>query len=283
MSYVGKVTAGGSTCPVASTIYGTCGTAANVAAKAVTCTDFDHLITGVTVYIKFTNSNTAANATLNVNSTGAKPFCRYGTTRVGTTEASSWKAGAVISATYDGTNWMLDDFNPVHQSMTADELDAGTETSARVISPKVLVDYVSPIASDASSAASTASSAHSIATSTQNAVSALSPRVDALENDAYDLATLSGYGTNYFYAKRSCATLMCTGTSKTGAWTATTLCTIPDGYRPPTDLPFLCQKDGAYSQSDTYVVVGANGTVTLQNAGGTQNTNVYRVTCTWAY
>lgn len=110
MSYVGNVTADGSTHLVGSTLYGTCATAAGTAAKVVVCSDFDHLFTGVTIHVKFTYSNTAANATLNVNSTGAKNLCRYGTTRVGTTTKASWSAGAVISFTFDGTSWVMNDY-----------------------------------------------------------------------------------------------------------------------------------------------------------------------------
>ena len=51
--------------------YGTSSEAAGTAAKTVACTDYV-LTTGSKVLVKFTNTNTAANATLNVNSTGAK-------------------------------------------------------------------------------------------------------------------------------------------------------------------------------------------------------------------
>lgn len=110
MSYVGNVTADGSTHLVGSTLYGTCATAAGTAAKVVVCSDFDHLFTGVTIHVKFTYSNTASNATLNVNSTGAKNLCRYGTTRVGITTKASWSDGAVVSFTYDGTSWVMNDY-----------------------------------------------------------------------------------------------------------------------------------------------------------------------------
>lgn len=113
MGYVGKVKdTAGSTHLVGSTLYGTCSTAAATAAKVVTCSDFSELVTGVTIHVKFTYSNTASSATLNVNSTGAKNLCSYGTTRVGTTEKTSWKAGAVVSLTYDGTSWVMNDYIP---------------------------------------------------------------------------------------------------------------------------------------------------------------------------
>ena len=93
MGYIGKVTAGGATYPVGSTLYGTCDTAAATAAKVVTMADFDTLLTGVTIHVKFTNSNSVANPTLNVNNTGAKAIYRYGTTAPSTNAATSWLAG----------------------------------------------------------------------------------------------------------------------------------------------------------------------------------------------
>ena len=79
--------------------YGVCSTAAATAAKSVTI-DFSgtlSLFAGHTVRIKFSNSNTAPNPTLNVNGTGAKPIMAYGTTNAGT-----WIAGQTLSFTYDG-------------------------------------------------------------------------------------------------------------------------------------------------------------------------------------
>lgn len=110
MGYLTAANIGGSDYKLAGALYGTCTTAAGTAAKVVTCSDFDSLETGVTIKVKFTYSNTAANATMNVNSTGAKNLCRYGTTRVGTTTRASWQAGAVVSFTYDGTSWVQNDY-----------------------------------------------------------------------------------------------------------------------------------------------------------------------------
>ena len=113
MGYVGKVQdTAGNTHLVGSTLYGTCSTSVGTAAKVVTCPNFTELVEGVTIHVKFTYSNTAPNATLNVNSTGAKDLCSYGTTRVGLTEGLSWKPGAVVSLTYDGTSWVMNDYIP---------------------------------------------------------------------------------------------------------------------------------------------------------------------------
>lgn len=132
MGYVAAIIdAADEQCPVGSSLYGTCGTEAATAAKAVTLPDFDALITGVTIHVKFTYSNTAAPATLNVNSTGAKPLCAYGTTRVGTTAATSWSAGAVVSLTYDGTSWIMNDHIPDTNTQLVNGVKGSAESSYR--------------------------------------------------------------------------------------------------------------------------------------------------------
>ncbi|MDE6567921.1 MAG: phage tail protein [Lachnospiraceae bacterium] len=68
--------------------YGTCSTAAATAAKVVACTGFS-LVTGATIRVKFTITNTASSPTLNVNNTGAKPI---------------YYRGAAISAGYLAVN-----------------------------------------------------------------------------------------------------------------------------------------------------------------------------------
>lgn len=88
--------------------YGVCSTAAGTAAKTVS---IPGLIVqpGVTIHVKFTNTNSASNPTLAVNSTPAKSIVLYGTTAIGTTaETTGWNAGAVVALTYDGTYWIRD-------------------------------------------------------------------------------------------------------------------------------------------------------------------------------
>ena len=94
---------------IAASAYGECTTASGTAAKVVDMTGFV-LVKGVTITVKFTNSNTAISPTLNVNSTGAKPITIYGTTSVGDDEYTSWKAGSIISFTYDNTSWVMNDY-----------------------------------------------------------------------------------------------------------------------------------------------------------------------------
>lgn len=111
MSYIGKIkTPDNTTYLIGSTLYGTCSTAAGTAAKVVTLSDFNALTTGVTIHVKFTYSNTASSPTLNVNNTGAKNIKVHGATGVGNTPYKSWFPGEIISFTYDGTNWCVNDY-----------------------------------------------------------------------------------------------------------------------------------------------------------------------------
>lgn len=87
--------------------YGECRTAAATAAKTVTVNGTFTLEAGAVIFVKFANSNTATGATLNVNSTGAKPIYRYGTTSPGTDVPSTWKSGSVVALGYDGTAWQM--------------------------------------------------------------------------------------------------------------------------------------------------------------------------------
>ena len=84
------------------THYGTCSTAAATAAKTVSCSGFT-LATGASIKVRFTVTNTAANPTLNVNSTGAKAIM-YRNTAIG---ASNLAANRTYEFVYDGTNYQL--------------------------------------------------------------------------------------------------------------------------------------------------------------------------------
>ena len=130
---------------VASTAYGYCETAAGTAAKVVDMTGFT-LIEGTTIHVKFNEKNTAANPTLNVNGTGAKPIVQYGTTAVGTISSTNgWYDGAVISFTYDGVSWVRDqgfNTNTTYSVLSQSDATAGTATAERVITAKVLHDTI---------------------------------------------------------------------------------------------------------------------------------------------
>lgn len=100
---------------IAHTFYCTCSTAAGTAQKDATPADScvfnaNMLITGVTVSVKFTYSNTHATPTLKVGTATAKQIMAYGTTKSGTSATASWYAGAVVNFTYDGTYWLQNDY-----------------------------------------------------------------------------------------------------------------------------------------------------------------------------
>lgn len=82
--------------------YGSCSTAAGTAAKTVSCSGFS-LVTGAEITVKFTVTNTAANPTLNVNSTGAKAIYYNGAA----ISARYLKANKTYSFRYNGTQYDL--------------------------------------------------------------------------------------------------------------------------------------------------------------------------------
>ena len=86
--------------------YGTCSTAAKTQTKTVDCEGFV-LTTGASIRVKFTNAQSYnGQVNLNVNLTGVIPVTSYGTTA---SVRYCWLAGEVVSFTYDGTNWIMED------------------------------------------------------------------------------------------------------------------------------------------------------------------------------
>ena len=88
--------------------YGICSTSADTQTKTVA---IPGLIVqpGVTVHIYFENANSASDPKLSVNSTTAKYMVLYGTTKFGTTpETDGWRAGSMLTLTYNGTYWVRD-------------------------------------------------------------------------------------------------------------------------------------------------------------------------------
>ena len=79
-----------------------CTTAAATAAKTANCQYFVLTVDSFIV-VRFTVTNTAANPTLNVNNTGAKPI-KY---RNAPVKASQLAANRAYLMVYDGTNWVI--------------------------------------------------------------------------------------------------------------------------------------------------------------------------------
>lgn len=104
--------------------YGTCDTVASTAAKTVSLSNYS-LVTGSRIVVKFTVTNTAANPTLNVNNTGAKPIVYRGSA----ISAGYLAANRVYEFVYDGTNWNLMgdlDTNNTYTANTGIKLNGNT-------------------------------------------------------------------------------------------------------------------------------------------------------------
>lgn len=88
--------------------YGTCATAAATAAKVVTITGNTNwkLAVGSEIVVKFTNTNTASNCTLNVNGTGAKQIWYNNAVYTAASSTVSGYANRYIRYMYDGTYWV---------------------------------------------------------------------------------------------------------------------------------------------------------------------------------
>ena len=83
--------------------YYTCSTAGNTAEKVIDASGYT-LLKGGGLRVNFTEKNTAANATLNVEQTGAKPLY-YNGARASTN--NSWYAGEIMTLFYDGAAFQL--------------------------------------------------------------------------------------------------------------------------------------------------------------------------------
>ena len=109
-SVINQIKLGNIEYAIAASAYAECSTAAGTAAKVATInTDGDTtntaftLVKGVSVQVKFTTTNTAANPTLNINSTGAKAIY-YEDKAIA---AGALKASYVYTFVYNGVQWTL--------------------------------------------------------------------------------------------------------------------------------------------------------------------------------
>lgn len=113
----------GSWTPLASgnggVYYGTCATAADVVEKVVVCKHYHTLKAGDIIVVTFTNSNTQAQPTLNVNNTGAvsvKMAYSGGIVDLGSTSQLRFTCTFI----YDGTYWLIINQQNAIQLATSD-------------------------------------------------------------------------------------------------------------------------------------------------------------------
>lgn len=88
-------------------LYGTCSTGASTAAKDVICNEAV-ICKGTTISVNMTNTNTAANATMNVGSTLAKDIYANGA-KLTTNSRFNWRANTTQKFVFDGQVWRMDD------------------------------------------------------------------------------------------------------------------------------------------------------------------------------
>ena len=100
--------------------YGVCSTAAAVAAKEATITSF-LLMKNMPITIKFTSAISAANSTLNITSTGAKPLYLEGTALL----PNVILGGMVATLIYDGTNYNIVQFGYAKNIANPNVVDMG--------------------------------------------------------------------------------------------------------------------------------------------------------------
>lgn len=91
----------------------------------------------------------------------------------------------------------------------------------------------------------------------------------------------STYGTVKGYRRGSLVTLRIDWkSSASGSWNTGNFGTLPESWRPPMDLNFSYGgRDGANQKT---INVNANGTMTYANQGGTQSTNAFGMTVSYA-
>lgn len=86
--------------------YGVCDTAANIITKIVTINNFT-LKTGSLFCVKFSNTNTAANPKLLINSGTSYNIKQKDSTNVGTTVGTSWSANSILVLVFDGSDFYI--------------------------------------------------------------------------------------------------------------------------------------------------------------------------------
>ena len=108
----------------ASNAYFVCDTAADVKDKIATSPDsviFSNtsLVRGVTVQVKFAHTNTYTLPTLQIGTSDAKLVMRISSmTPVGPTPVQSWPDNSIVSFTYDGTYWVMNNYKPAIGGIT---------------------------------------------------------------------------------------------------------------------------------------------------------------------
>lgn len=127
-------------------VYGVCSTAASTTAKTVTCSGFGGLTEGAVVVVRFTNTNSAANPTLNVNGSGAKGIREIYNGTVTAITADHLKANQAYLMYYDGAYWVTAvDRNNTYTAASALPSEIAASASTGTSAKYAREDHVHPI------------------------------------------------------------------------------------------------------------------------------------------
>jgi hypothetical protein len=137
--------------PTARIYMGSCSTAAATNPKVCTVEDFPldaegKPLVGTLISVKFSATNTSTSTTpqLNVNDTGAIRIWYNNAVLAAAKSAYAGYANRYINYMYDGTYWVFlghsTDNNTTYSVLTQAKIDAGTETTGRLISAGLLRD-----------------------------------------------------------------------------------------------------------------------------------------------
>ena len=147
MPYMSKRQTDNGAVPVGSNLYGTCSTGGSSQIKYVTLSDFNVLVTGVTIHVYFSYGNTASSPILQVGSTSGQYIKCNGSLK------GKWESGSIISFTFDGSYWVMNDFQEASSNTTYDLTQNGntiyltgsdgTTDSVTVSTPSFFVDGTS--------------------------------------------------------------------------------------------------------------------------------------------
>lgn len=187
---------------IGSTAYAVCNTAASEQHKVISISGIAK-VTGLTIHVKFNNGNSAANPTLTITDGDSElntpiDIMQYGTTNAGSAaETSGWQAGAVVSLTFDGTNWIRDQgYNTNSQSAYGNITTSGTLGTASVA---VVTDANKKITTENLSVSDPSSGGNStdftfIDTISQNAKGKITPTKKAIPTVSSSTAGLAPKG-----------------------------------------------------------------------------------------
>lgn len=144
MSYISELQVdNGNVIPIGSSLYGICNTIALSSAKIITLNNFDNLVNGVTIHVKFTYGNVAIlnnSFTLAVGQTSATKVLNPGGNM-------NWSAGAIISFTYDSTDdaWIVNDSDSSETSDTINISNIYNPNSTDAISGQGVANALSTL------------------------------------------------------------------------------------------------------------------------------------------